>query len=286
MNTNLQNDPDISERQLGFAYWFVTHKILLKKIGTGILMAVSSLFLLYGLYGFADYFFITGPAERRLIAQLPKNLVNFNSIHQEAAGSLRILNTYLISSGGKYDLAAKIVNPNEKWRADFDYQFIVDGLPTAVKNGFILPGEEKYVFNLAFDAAKGARNVSFNINEIRWQKIDPHQIPDYSAWKKVRFNFTVSDIVFDGAVRSDSKVFSQAKFKVKNSSAFDFWQVNFNVVLYRGSVVAGINTASIGQFYANSEKDLVATWYESIPGVTRTEVYPEADIFDNESYIK
>ncbi len=288
MVANFQNQNNFgpSERQLGLAYWFVTHKILLKKIGIGILIAVSSLFLLYGLYGFADYFFITGPAERQLISQLPKNLVNFDIIHKEAAQSLRVLNTYLIPSGGKYDLAAKIGNPNDKWQAEFEYQFIIDGAPAGIKNGFILPGEEKYIFDLALERPKGAKNVSLTINRVRWQKINPHQIPDYDIWKKVRFNFPVSDISFDGAVRADAKVFSQAKFTVKNSSAFDFWLVNFSIVLYRGPVIAGVNVAGIDRFYANAEKDAVAAWYEPIPGITRVEIYPEVNIFDEENYIK
>jgi hypothetical protein len=280
-----QNNFDMSERQLGFAYWFVTHKILLKKIALGVFIVFDAVFLLYGLYGFVDYFFITGPKETQMLAQLPKTLVDFRVVHQEAARGLEILSTNLVPSAGKYDLVAKIRNPNEDWYAKFNYNFIVDGKPTKIQEGFILPKEEKFLFELAVEGM-GARTASLTMSDIRWQKINPHEIPDYSEWKRIHFNFPISDISFNGIVRADSKVFSQATFKVKNLTAFDFWHVDFKAVLYRGPVIAGVNFIQIDKFYTSDEKDVTLTWYEPIPGVTRVEVYPEVDVFDEKNYIK
>lgn len=286
-----QNNFDMSERQLGFAYWFVAHKILLKKIALGVFIAFDAVFLLYGIYGFVDYFLITGPKEKQMLAQLPKTLVDFRIIHQETARGMEILGTHLVPSSGKYDLVAKLRNPNDKWRASFDYYFLIDGKPTDLKTGFILPKEDKFIFELAYlpaqaGGAQGPKSLSFAISKVRWQKINPHQISNYDSWKKLRFNFSVSDITFNSAVKVDSRVFSQADFKAKNLSAYDFWQVDFKVVLYRGPVIAGANFVHTEQFRAADSRNLAATWYEPIPGVTKIEVYPEVNIFGDSVYMK
>lgn len=280
-----QNNFDMSKRQLGFAYWFVTHKILLKKIALAAGFVISSLFLLYGVYGFVDYFLITGPKEKQMLAQLPKMLVDFRVIHQKAARGLEILSAHLVPSSGKYDLVAKMRNPNDKWRASFDYYFLIDGRPTDLKTGFILPKEDKFIFELAY-AAQSPKSLSFVIDKVRWQKLDPHKISNYDSWKKLHFNFLVSDITFNGAVKVDSRVFSQAGFEVKNLSAYDFWQVDFKAVLYRGPVIAGANFVHTEQFRAADSRDMAVTWYEPIPGVTKIEVYPEVNIFNDSVYMK
>jgi len=281
------NNLNMSERQLGLAYWFVTHKILLKKIFIGAFIVFDAIFLFYGLYGFVDYFFIGGPREAQYLAQLPKNLVNLDAIYKERARNLEILGTYLIPSSGKYDLAAKIRNPNGNWWASFDYYFMLEGRPTEIKQGFVLPGDEKFILSLANAVpGGGARTASFFIDKIRWQKIDAHTIPNYEAWKKVNLNFLVSGIVFNGAVKTDSKVFSQADFKVKNLSANDFWQVDFIVILYRGPVLAGANFVRTERFNSSDERDLSLIWYESIPGVSKVEILPEVNVFDENNYIK
>jgi hypothetical protein len=285
-NLQNQNNFDMSEKQLKFAYWFVTHKILLKRIFFVVSFTISSLLLLYGIYGFVDYFLISGPKERKLISQLPKTLINQEVIYRQRAQSLEILNTYLLPSAGKYDIVAKIRNPNDKWYAEFDYNFLVDGKEVGARKSFILPKEEKFVFELAFEAPQGAKTVSLSINNIQWRKINPHQIPDYSEWAKVHLNFPVFDISFDGAVKTDQKIFSEANFKVTNSTAFDFWQVNFKVILYRGPVIAGVNFVTVDRFYVGERRGLVARWYEPIFGVTRVEVYPEVNVFDKKNYIK
>lgn len=285
LNPQNQSNFDMSERQLGFAYWFVTHRILLKKIALSVFIVFDAVFLLYGLYGFVDYFFITGPKEAKYISQLPLSLVNPEAIYKERARSLEILSTHLVPSAGKYDLAAKIRNPNEDWYAKFSYNFIVDGKPTKVQEGFVLPKEEKFLFELAVERT-GARLASLAISDVRWQKINLHEIPDYEVWKKVNLNFPISEIVFNGAMRTDTKVFSQADFKVKNLTANDFWQVDFKVILYRGPVLAGINFVRVDRFYAADERSVSLVWYESIPGVSRVEVYPEVNVFDEKNYIK
>ncbi len=286
-----QNDFNMSEKQLGFAYWFVVHKILLKKIALGVFIAFDAVFLLYGLYGFVDYFLITGPKEKQMLAQLPKTLVNYQSVRREAAAGLEILSAHLVPSSGKYDLVAKLRNPNDKRRANFDYYFLVEGRPTILRTGSILPKEDKFILELAYlpaqeGGAQSPKSLSFAIDKVRWQKIDPHQIPNYENWKKLHFNFPISDIIFNSAVKVDTKTFSQANFKVKNLSAFDFWQIDFKIILYRGPVIAGANFVHTEQFRAADSRNLGVTWYEPVPGVTKIEVYPEVNIFDDSVYMK
>jgi hypothetical protein len=282
-SSNLEN---LSGQQLKAASWYVSHKVLLKKILIAALGTASIVLLGYGLYGLVNYYFIEGPkfeaALRELTEQGSLEAIR-NKLQPE---SLSLGQTSIISGGKeKYDFVAKISNTNSSWRVEFDYNFVVDGQPLLPKSGFLLPNEEKFLLNLAVDSKVKPRRAEIEIDNLRWQRIDPHEIPDYSAWRDERFNFVFEDVKFSPAVVRDKITISRASFSVKNATSYGFWNVGFYILLYRGSSIAGVTYVTISELGSGQTRPVEVSWFEPLPSVTQVKIFPEVNIFDEKVYM-
>ncbi len=277
-----QNQPaDFTESQLKVASWYVSHKILLKKIFIGFLIFLCAIFWGFGLYGLINYYFIEGPSFNLAIRELSRG-TDYSIINQKIQPKgLDIGTTTIFSSGkGRYDFVGKIFNSSADWRAEFTYDFLVDGVARAGKSGFILPGEEKYIFELGVEAPAKPRSATLEIKEIKWQRIDAHEISDYAAWQDERLNFPVADVKFTPAAVGENIPISRASFTARNATAFSFWDVGFAIFLYRGSSVASVNYVTLEEFRSGQTRPVEVSWFETLPSITQVKVVPEVNIFD------
>lgn len=280
------NFENFSEQQLKAANWYVSHKILLKKILIGFLIVFCAGFLGYGVYGLINYYFIEGPEFTRMTREwvgqsdLEAIRAKFRPENLEAGG------VTIISAGKeKYDLVAGLYNPNPSWRAEFDYTFVIDGQELSPQSGFILPGEEKFLLNLNAESKAKPRRAELEISNLMWQRVDAHEIPDYATWRDLRLNFVFEDVKFSPAVVRDSITVSRASFNVKNSTAFSFWDVGFHILLYRGNSLAGANFIRLEEFVSGQTRPVEVSWFEPLSSVTQVKVFPEVDIFDRSVYM-
>ncbi len=282
-----ENQPtDFTEGQLRVASWYVSHKILLKKIFIGFLIFLCVIFWGYGLYGLVNHYFIEGPSFNLAMRELSRG-IDYSAINKilQPKG-LELGTTTIFSSGkGRYDFMGKIFNPSSDWRAEFTYNFLVDGAPRPEKNGFILPGEEKYIFDLGAEAPTKPRTATLEIKNFKWQRVDAHEIPDYTTWQNERINFPVTDLKFTPAAVGENIPISRASFAVRNATAFSFWNVGFEIFLYRGSSIASVNYVTLEEFRSGQIRSVEVSWFESLPSITQVKVVPEVNIFDAKVYM-
>ena len=120
----MPNGDQIYEKQLSAAYWFVTHKLLLKNI-----LVVSLIVLNMGLISFDLYLVINnlviGDKDYQAILS---NLINLNpdlaALRQnKLPAALQISNLRTLANSQGFDIMADLNNPNPKWTATFNYQF-------------------------------------------------------------------------------------------------------------------------------------------------------------------
>lgn len=276
---NIQN---FSEKQLKFAAWYVARKMLLKKILIGFLIVLSAVFWIYGIYGLINYYFIEEPSFNLMTRNLSR-FVDYQNVREKfQPQNLEIGAVSILSAGKeKYDLAVKISNPNANQRLNFDYNFVVDGKQTISKKGFILPGEEKFLLGLGAESKTKPRQTDLEFSNMKWQRIDAHQISDYKAWQDERLNFIFENVKFSPAVVAGNKIaISRASFKARNATVYGFWDVGFAILLYRGSSLVGANYITLEEFLSGQTRQVEVSWFEPLPSVTRVEVAPEVDIFD------
>ncbi|MBU1146010.1 hypothetical protein KKD80_00455 [Patescibacteria group bacterium] len=277
-----QNQPaDFTESQLKVASWYVSHKILLKKIFIGFLIFLCAIFWGLGLYGLINYYFIEGPSFNLAMRELSRG-ADYSAINSALQPrDLDIGTTTIFSSGkGRYDFVGKIFNSSADWRAEFTYDFLVDGVAREEKSGFLLPGEEKYIFDLGGEAPTKPRSATLEIKNLKWRRIDAHEISDYPAWQDERLNFSISDVKFTPAAVGENIPISRASFTVQNATAFGFWDVGFAIFLYRGSSIASVNYITLEEFRSGQNRPVEVSWFETLPNITQVKVVPEVNIFD------
>ncbi|MFA5134012.1 MAG: hypothetical protein WC459_04385 [Patescibacteria group bacterium] len=283
LNPNNQGEK-LSEQELTVSYWFLSHKELLRKILIGTIGGIAGIFLLYSLWGLIDWAFISGPKERANLKTILQIKVNPNALAGIAASNINFSEPEVFSSGvGRYDFVAKILNPNEKWWANFDYSFVGEGLSGEVKKGFVLPGETKYITELGVEKPFRPRNIRLVINNLKYHRINPHEISDYSKWRDEHLNIGISDKAFNSA-SVNKKDISTLSFKAANNTAYSLWSVGFYGILWRGDELVSINYLTAENFSAGETRDLQMQFYEGLPSITKYEVVPELNIFDENSF--
>ncbi|KPJ85150.1 hypothetical protein AMJ57_04115 [Parcubacteria bacterium SG8_24] len=277
----------LSEKELKWGYWWVTHKAQIRRIFSVILGFVAGVLLLYGMYGFVDWFLLSGVQERSSIGLLTRNWTDFGFFRAATAPQdLQVGGTTVLAAGTKrYDLVTQLSNPNERWRAEFDYQFLGAGVATKVKSGHILPLETRLMHELGMES-ESRPAATLEILDLRWKRVNLHDVqPDYRSWAEARLDIDITDVEFVKPEPVDPLQVSRARFIATNDTAFSYYSVGFTVLLYSGSRMTGANKVTISDFRAGDRREVEASWFHTLPEITRVEVRPEINIFDERLYI-
>jgi len=278
---------DLSEEQLKWGYWFVTHKIRLRRILAAVLIVFSAATLGYAGYGlFMD---ITG-AQNRLdqLADLYQNRLNSQVAAAQAPKPLSYSNAQVIVTQGKYDLIGTVVNPNQNFAARFAYRFTGGSFASKGSTGFILPGEQKLVTELGVASAARPANATLEITATTWQRIDRHIYPDWKTFVAQHLNLPVTDIVYTPSIEivAGKSAIGKTSFTISNGTGYGYYGIRALVVMYRGSAIAAVGVTTFESLPPNESRAGEVTWYEDYGAVTTIKVFPEVDILNDASYIR
>jgi hypothetical protein len=278
------NEDTVSLRAMEFGLWLARNRQKIKKTIIGFLFAVCAFFFIFSAYGLFNYFLAGDPNKQVTTNNLllsPRNM----TIKLEAAAP------EIFKSDGHYDLAAKVRNPNDNFSSTFKYCFRQDGYDVACGEAFIFPEEEKYILALArdLDLDKGTAGVSFAISDISWRRLDARRIPDWARYAAERLNFSVSDLKFTSAERSDlsEKVaLNSLEFSIKNETPYGYYEAPLNILFYSGGSLVGVNRYLLVDFLSGENRNINLIWPGNLRGVNRTEVVPDINIMDEGVYLK
>ncbi len=278
------NRPDtLTEQQLGFGYWYVTHKLQLKAALTVVLVVLCIGFGGFALWGLVKLYLIDDAAYRQMQRDAGLNLVNFSALASAKPIDVRSVQVFTAGSG-KVDAVAMVRNPNAGFSATFTYQFLGEGATPPEQHGFLLPGEEKPLITLGIPVQTAFRSARLEIRDLKWERLDAHAIPDYAAYRAARLGLSAEDVVFTPAPHPGDT--SRVSFTAKNASAYSFWNARFIVLLYRGQSVAAVNAIELSQLRSGESRPASVTWFENVPSVTKTMIIPEVNILDQSVFIE
>lgn len=275
------NQPEqITSWQLKVSYWYVTNKILLKKILTGFLIFLCVVFYGYAIYKLLTILLIDDRAWRNDLSSLTQNQADYAGLRQlQQPRPLQIISFNIVGGrDGKYDFIMKVRNPNDNFNIPaLRYQLLNGSEVIAEKTGFLLPGEEKYI-GFFGQPIEGASSATIKIANVTWKRFN-----NYAAFGQPRLRFSVSEPkftpAFESGVKGDLPV-SILNFKITNLSAFSYWQVGLYMILHSADAVVGANYLSLSQLRSGEEREVEMRWYENLPGVSRVEILPEVNIAD------
>ncbi len=271
--------------------WWVEHRERLGRIGIILLLIFDVCLVLFVAWSLMDVFFLSSSSHRNaLIESVTVNQEDLRAYSvARSAAPLEISATRVFAaSSTARDFYVELANENTDWWAEFEYQFAYDGGSTPVRSGFILPGQDKPIAELAFTAPSSVSQAQFQITKMSWKRIDHHSIKDYKTWSEDRLrieilNPTLSQDVALGS--TEAKNLFRTSFTAKNNSAFSYREPTFYVLLKRGGSVVGVNRTTIRSLAAGEEAEITVNWFGVIPSASQVEVIPELPIFNKEIYL-
>lgn len=276
-----------SNRELRISQWYLQHKFTLQKIGMGVLIAwcvlsVGGSLIAWGMYLFSGY-----QADVRLQQSLVQSFRDDTALRDAySARDLQVRSSQFFSVGtDRYTFAAFLHNPNVRHVARVSYRFVYRGGTTAVNEAVVLPGIERPVAVFGHGTDILPTEVRFVIESVDWSRIDPHKVADPALFIADRVQFSVDNFVFEpGGVLSDIGS-DQIGFDITNDTVYSYFDPEFHVAYYDGTVLLGLVNVVIEPFPSNTTEQVDLRSIVPLGTVTGVQVFPAFDIFDPQEFM-
>ena len=290
-NLELYKDAQgVTEKRLNFGLWFVRNRKKMLGILVIILLLVSMSTWLNTIYNFAYYFFEGAKKDELSVREgIETGLSDRNLLDDRLPKDIRVGEVFAIRSRDKVDFVTRIDNLNLEHYLHFTYSYLVGSEETEIGESFIMPGESKYLVQTAQTLERVSGNVSLNMIDLSWDRVSKHDIPDWNDYLNARTNFTVSNSEFLPAKSSglSEKIkLNLLTFQIENDTAFNYWDINLNVLLYSRGAVIAVTKYNIEEFMSGELRNVSVTMPGDIGQVTDIQVFPEIDLSRDDIYMK
>ena len=198
--------------------------------------------------------------------------------------NLEVLWTKKIPAGEKdYHLLSLINNPNALYGVSrFSYKFI--GLNNEKKvvlerqgEDFILPGENKYLFELNIGDINNAQSFNLEITNLAWQYFSSYKKPTLLV-----INREIKDI-------NEGGFNLEVSGKLINDSIYNLRTVGLKVILFdeKDNAIA-FNRTYLGNIRSREKRDFHVFWKTilSRQDIKRIDIRPETNVFQEENFVK
>lgn len=191
--------------------------------------------------------------------------------------------TFLPTDRGKYDILAKIFNPNNDIGASsFHYSLLLrdaEGKELSRISGtnFILPQETKSLLALNLETAVVPVKAVIELSDFRWTRLNEYRAkPELNIYSK-RF-----------VSHPDPSVFGAVIATLVNESIYDFRKIQIKVVLRDavGTPLA-VNQSEMQSVTVGREQDIRIVFPQPFVGaVAQVDMEVEANTYDSENFLK
>jgi hypothetical protein len=279
----------ISHRELNIGLWIAKNKKKFIIAIIVILILLSAGFFLYSGYNYAYYLLEGKEYDQQLANELSKY---DNSISEYRANNpLKSLEVNFVRSfknDNKLDLVSELHNANGSYYANFEYCFVDGEKEISCDNDFIFPLETKYLLALAVDSNR-VQNPEIRLSSVSWTRINAHKYPDWSQYYSNHLNFETSDIKFRPARQnplSEKMSLDILEFNIKNNTAYGYWKVPLNIILYNNSRIVGVYKHVLEKFESGTKRSVRIVWSGSIIQADEVKIIPKLNILDSDNYIE
>lgn len=283
MPNNIYNN--LSDDELKASYWYVTHRILLRKIGIGTLMVISLGLLLYGVISLINFYSGGEKQIDQLTSQVSQERLNVELLAEaNKPKNLSVGETQVLrGKTGFVDLVVEIANPNQQWTVQsLDFYFLIGEEKTEIKQAFILPGELKYLVFFNYPSNSTAINAQLVIENIKWEKIS-----DFQPMKDQMLNFSyenASVLSSSASGLSAESTISTVSFDVLNKTSFSFRNPHFIILLSRGNQLIAVADTYVDGLATGERRTEKINLFQNLPSSTQLQVVPDINILDPDTF--
>jgi len=266
--------------QIERAYFVLSHRDKLIKIATivGILVVVA-------IYGWLTYSLVNlisaGSYESMAANVMPRS--DWENYHlQRAPRDLEVKNATFVSIGeSRYNLVADLVNPNTNWAVrDLEYHFVVNGENLPVDKAFVNPGEERLLLRTGYQMVLPINSVQVVIDNVGWRRFEDDA---------PIINWEVTDISYNPVRTIETSsgpdtLPAGVSWTARNLSLYNFWEVEFQIAIFSGDRIVGVNSTRAKDFYSLESRSMDVVWLNNLPRVNNVKIYPLVNWLDENNY--
>ena len=276
---------EFTNKDMARSAWFVSHKILLRKILIGILLTWIVVAGIYALIILGAYLFSGYWTDRDIRIQTLEQFQDYSKSEAAyAAQALQINDTKVFQTGENYDFYALAVNQNSSFIARVKYKYVFEGGETPSKVVTLDPGKKIPLTVYGFQSANYPVGAKLVIEDTRWRKINPHSIADIKGYMATRSNFGIGALSIEHNV-AGAAVPPRITFDIQNNTAYSYYEGRFALTLLGGGSVQAVIPLSIKNFRAGENFPLDIRPAFDISGIDDIEVIPLMDVFDSNEFL-
>ena len=280
----------LTMKKLNFGLWYLEHKkILLNSLYIFlIIIGVVTWFLFFKTFG--HYVLIGMNEDQKLIDDMINNPgISHEQVLKMSAQAIQVKSAdVILNSNGTYDIVTKISNINKKYFSRFSYSFDVNNKKIGPFEGFVLPSEEKFLILLDQEFSRRPSSVNLDIKN-SWSKLDGHVIRDWAPYRDNYIDFVVENKVFSNPKESNLSEklnLSVVEFDIINNSAYSYYLVDLDILLYSRGKLVSVSKYSLEKFISGETRHVNITWPGKVTRADLVEVHPNIDIMaDNITFI-
>lgn len=282
-----KGENDLSLSQMKFGLWLSTNRKRILRIIVIFLIISSATLFTYSSYYYIIYFLYGRQADQELVKALSENLFDVQAYRESTAPQILQagpVNTFKVAE--KTDFVLTLKNTNENYYGVFDYCLRDNKeVDVACGHSFILPNSEKYLVLAAQDVAAPTTNLSFQTENIFWQRLNNREIPDWDQYLKEHLNIQITNLVYTKPNFSSRTPLHTVSFTITNNSAYHFAKLPLNIILSNGSSIAGLNVYNLNNLMSLESRDLKISWPAGTERASKVEIIPDVNIIDSQVFL-
>jgi hypothetical protein len=277
-------DEKFYNQQIGAAYWYVTHKQMIKTIVTVFLSTVIIIFAALNLYLLIFNLGIYGRVYNNFLNSLITAPEDYQILRlTKLPQALKVGQISNLQDGSNFDIIAEISNPNKYWYATFKYQLKIGSESLDLQSGFILPGQSKKLINLNIENGNQVNDLV--VSDVNW--IKEINFPAIEAEKMAIEIKNISLIPPAELGVGDKLQVSRVKFDVINNSPFNYANVILQIYLLKSGQIQAVSQISSGVLRSGQTQTYQVDFFQTLPKINETPVIiPEINILDPKVFLK
>ncbi len=288
-NFTRYTDPtgELPTGELKAGYWYIRHKLLLARIGTGFLITWCIATVGYSVFGWGRYLIFGYTEDQKMLQRQVIEVPDYTVVQPlYQAQPLSFGSTDIFQGApNKYDFFTPVTNPNERFLAYVTFSYAFSGTRTATATVALMPQTQQAFVLFGEEADQYPAGARLTIHAIDWQRISPHVISDVEAFQAERNIFIVDNVTIRDA-GADQVPVPQVEFDLTNESVYPYWEPQFVAELLQGGRVIGVQFLSVPQLRGKEMRHIKFHTQSSIRGVGDVRLLPLFNIFDLDEYMQ
>jgi hypothetical protein len=276
-----------SSDALRLADWISQHRLTLRQMGYGSLIALAVLTWGFSLWTLLDTYAISYPREQRIPLRIASVFIDEGASAFTAPAPLDIGGAQsLIQEGARRHIYAPVSNPNPRWWAEIRYRFRDGTTETPLRSAALLPQDTRLLTELGWEKG-GLTSPSLSIESVVWRRIDSTLTAgDYAAYKQQRSQLITTDPAYQSDIEIEGRRLGRSTFTLKNPSGYTYRDVEFLTLVSREGTVVGMQKLVLPTISPGSEQVITQVWPENPLAVTKTDVQTFVHLLDPETFLK